>query len=187
MMHFPYFRFPPLFRLFRSLGKISHLFPKKCMFHPQKFPTTLFVVGCEFRISLLFSQNAIFPLLFRKNYYFSPTFSNFPPDFVKFTCFYIQSFTNSFIPFGDLHSASSKHYYSEATDFTCFSFPPYFDHDAFMHHTMHYWTPLLITLFIHLRFRRSWKAQKQQAITHNASTQILTYKTAGSAAGRKPV
>jgi len=57
------------------------------MFHPQKFPTTLFVVGCEFRISLLFSLNATFPFLFRKNYYFSPTFSNFPPDFVKFTCF----------------------------------------------------------------------------------------------------
>jgi len=31
------------------------------------------------------------------------------------------------------------------TYFTCISFPPYFDHDAFMHHQCTYWTPLAPT------------------------------------------
>ena len=51
-----------------------------------------------------------FLILFRKIYY-SPYFQKFPP------CFRIirQLFTY----------------------FMCISFPPYFDHDAFMHHPMH--------------------------------------------------
>src|SRR6218665_2589871 len=58
---------------------------------------------------LIFSVSVHFPL-FPENYYF-PYFDKFPPVLEKFTCF--------------LHA------------FSVFSFPPYFDHDAFMHHPMH--------------------------------------------------
>src|SRR6218665_3388901 len=45
-----------------------------------------------------------------QKFLFPPTFTNFPPVFGKFTSF--------------LHTF-------------CVYFPPYFDHDAFMHHPMH--------------------------------------------------
>ena len=106
----PRFRFPLCFqKMFRPCRKFSqfYLFPKK----------NFLVIDHKFRISPLFSNFSFifsasvhFPL-FREHYYFPPTSSNFSPLFQKFTCI--------------LHALS------------CISFPPYFDHDAFMHHTMH--------------------------------------------------
>jgi len=37
-----YFRFPPLFRIFQSVGKKCKLFPPKCVFHPPKLLMTSF-------------------------------------------------------------------------------------------------------------------------------------------------
>jgi len=86
--------FPPCFKFFRRKGKFSQFtFSQK-----------------SFQFSSAKISDDPFPL-FRENYYFPPTLSNFPPDFVKFTCF--------------LHILY------------VFSFPPYFGHDAFMHHPMH--------------------------------------------------
>ena len=63
-----------------------------------------------FRISPYFSCFSTFPPVSRKLL--------FPPYFHKFPlCF--------------------KQFHLLFTYFTCISFPPYFDHDAFMHHPMH--------------------------------------------------
>src|SRR6218665_1036811 len=59
----------------------------------------------------LFSQFQYISPYFRI-FYFSSTFANFPPDFVKFMCFCFL-----------IHSV--------------FFISPWFGHDAFMHHTMH--------------------------------------------------
>jgi len=70
------------------------------------------------RLRVKFSQFYLFlkkfPISFRQNlwlpFLFPPYFYKFPSDFVKFTCFFILY---------------------------VFFLSPYFDHDAFMHHTMH--------------------------------------------------
>jgi len=59
----------------------------------------------------LFSLFQYISPLFRENYYFPPTLENLPPVLEKFTCF--------------LHTL------------WVFRFPPYFDHDALIHHPMH--------------------------------------------------
>jgi len=75
----------------------------------QKILMTFLVVDSKFRIPSYFRCFHTFPPISEKML-FSPYFFKFPSDFAKFTCFYI-------------HSA--------------FFVSPYFDHDAFMHHTMH--------------------------------------------------
>ena len=116
-MHFsPCFRFSPYFRkIFRLCGKFSKFlpFPEKFLdFHPPKFLMALFqssTTTFEFPPISLFQY--IIPL-FREKLLFLPYFDKFSSCFRKihllnFTCF------------------------------VCISFPPYFDHDAFMHHPMH--------------------------------------------------
>src|SRR6218665_3915798 len=103
------FLISPLFRKkFRTSSKIfpSLPFPEENFnFNPPKFLTTF-----------VFSRNflPIFPLSiqfppFREIFLFLPTFPNFTPNFVKFTCFYKL----------------------------CVFRSPYFHHDAFMHCKMH--------------------------------------------------
>ena len=73
----------------------------------------------------VFPVSVHFPL-FRENYY-SPTFKNLPPVLGKFTCF--------------LHALC------------VFRFPPYFDHDAFIHHPMHVLdAPVCVTIIISSSF-----------------------------------
>src|SRR6218665_2504332 len=99
MMHFPLcFRFRPLFsKNFQTLRKISKIlpFPEKFLgFHLPKFLMTFFlVIDHKFRISPYFRYFSTFPPLFRENYYFPPTLTNFPPCFTRihrlftyFTC-----------------------------------------------------------------------------------------------------
>src|SRR6218665_2458579 len=119
MMHFPpCFRFPPYFRKIFGLSEFFlqfYLFPTNFLtFIRAKISDDLFFSHRPqilFRISPLFRCFSTFPPLFRENYSFPPTLTNFPPSFrqinLLFTCF------------------------------TSISFPPYFDHDAFMHHPMH--------------------------------------------------
>ena len=76
--------------------------------------TFFLVIDHKFRTSPYFPSFSTFPPLFRDNYY-PPTFTNFPPVLHKFTCF-----LHTLRVFGS----------------------SYFYHDAFMHHPMHYWTPL---------------------------------------------
>src|SRR6218665_1806564 len=66
---------------------------------------------CEnfFEFPPYFSCFSTFPPV-SGNFLFPPYFSKCPPVLEKFTCF---------------------------TYFMCISFPPYFDHDAFMHHPMY--------------------------------------------------
>src|SRR6218665_1365673 len=103
MMHFPLFQISPLFsENCRTLRKIFIIlpFPEKFLdFHPPKFLMTFFlVIYHKFRISPLFSLfQYIFPL-FRENYYFPPTLTNFPPYFTQIHLLF--------------------------TYFTCISFPP---------------------------------------------------------------
>ena len=112
---FPLFQISPLFpkKIVKSTETFSNFtFSQKFFdFHPPKFLMSYFFV-IDYKQILnfppIFAVSVHF-LLFRENYYF-PYFSKFPPEFVKFMFF---------------------------TYFMCFSFPPYFDHDAFMHHTMH--------------------------------------------------
>src|SRR6218665_1618663 len=79
-------------------------------FHPPKFLMTFFSYRLKIlNFSPIFAVSVHFPLSFTK-ITFSPTLKYFPPDFIKFTCF--------------LHAL-------------CFSLPPCFDPDAFMHHIMH--------------------------------------------------
>ena len=63
-----------------------------------------------FLFPTIFAVSIHFPL-FQEILLFPSYFSKFPPIYVKFTMLFIY--------------------------FKCFSFPPYFDHDAFMHRTMH--------------------------------------------------
>src|SRR6218665_2391855 len=114
MMHFPLFQISPLFsKHFQTLWKICNIlpFPEKFLdFHRPKFLMTSFlVIDHKFRISPLFSLFQYISPLFLEIYYYSPTLKNFPPVLDKITFF--------------LHTL-------------CISFPPYFDHDAFMHHPM---------------------------------------------------
>ena len=110
MMHFPpCFRFPPYFR---NIFGLSDKFLQKILeFLPTKFLMTFFlVIDHKFRISPLFRCFSTFPLPpVSRKLFFPPTFTNFPPCLGKFTCI--------------LHNLRV--------------FSPYFDHDVFMHHTMH--------------------------------------------------
>ena len=105
-------RFPLCFRKFFGLrGEFPQfdLFPENSRFHPPKFLTTFFSHSPHIsNFPPIFPVSIHFHLYFGK-FSFSPTFDKFPSDFVKFTCF---------------------------TYFLCI-LPPYFYHDAFMHHTMH--------------------------------------------------
>ena len=115
-MHFPLFQISPLFsRHFWTVWKMSKILPfpdKFTHFHPSKFLTTFFFTHRpQISNSPLFSLfYDIFPPDSRK-FAISPLFSKIsPPVFQKF---------NSF-----LHTLGVIS-------------PPYFDHDAFMHHPMH--------------------------------------------------
>src|SRR6218665_1349835 len=56
-----------------------YLFPTNFDFHPPTFMMTFFQSSTtEFRIPPLFSLIFYFSSLFRENYYFLPTFTNFP-------------------------------------------------------------------------------------------------------------
>src|SRR6218665_1857805 len=94
-----------------TFWKISNMLPfpeKISYFHPPKFLTTYFlVIDHKFRISPCFTT---FLHPDSRKFIIPPYFSKFPPCFRKIQ----QLFTY----------------------FTC-NFPPYFDHDAFMHHPMH--------------------------------------------------
>src|SRR6218665_667758 len=114
MMHFPpCFRFPPLFsKHFLALKKIFTIlpFPVKFLdFHPPKFLMTFFSHLPQIsNFTPIFAVSVHFPL-FHENYSFPPYFDKISPSVLhKFTCF--------------LHTLH------------VFRFPPYFYHDAFMHH-----------------------------------------------------
>ena len=121
---FPLLLFPK--KKFGLRGKFSQFdfFQRIFRFSSAKISHDIFffflVIDHKFWISY-FHSFSTFLLLFWENYYFPPphTFPNFPPDFVKFTCFYILC---------------------------VFFVSPYFDGDACMNHTMHYWTPLAVWL-----------------------------------------
>ena len=85
----------------------------------EKFPDseenfqnlTFLVIDHKFRISPYFRCCSTFPSLFRENYYSPLLWQIFSPCFTQIHLLF--------------------------TYFMCISFPPYFDHDAFMHHLMH--------------------------------------------------
>ena len=85
MMHFPLcFRFSPCFqKIFLTLRKILNftLFP---IFIRQNFWWLFLVID-----TTNFEFSVPFPPCFAKTFYFPPTFTNFPPVFDKFTCFYM--------------------------------------------------------------------------------------------------
>src|SRR6218665_113937 len=115
MMHFPpLFQISPYFRKIFRLYKIFSIlpFPEKFLdFHLPKFLITFFSSTTNFE----------FPSYF-------PCFCTFPPCFEKIL-FPSLLFTISPFCFRKIHLLF--------TYFLCMSFPTYFDHDAFMHHTMH--------------------------------------------------
>jgi len=111
---FPVFQTSLYFRkIFRLCGKFwkFYLFPKR--FSSAQISDDFFlVIDHKFQISLpIFPVSVHCPLLFRENYYFALLFKISPPCFRKIHLLF--------------------------TYFMCISFPPYFDHDAFMHHPMH--------------------------------------------------
>ena len=85
----PYFRFPPLFRIFQSLVKFSPLlenFPKT--FSPKNYDDLLLAIPSQFVIFTphpYFRKNRI-SALFRKLFLVSPILQNVSPHFVEFTC-----------------------------------------------------------------------------------------------------
>src|SRR6218665_28840 len=113
MMHFPPVSdFPPPFsENFLTLRKIFTIlpFPEKFLdFHPPKFLMTFL----------------------KSNLKFSPYFLCFSTFLLCFAKIIIPSYFDKFPPcFRQIHLLF--------TYFTCISFPPYFDHDAFMNHPMH--------------------------------------------------
>ena len=108
---FPHFR-----KNFRTPWRIFLFLPFSTKFlnfiSPKVLTAFLLVVDHEFRISPLFSLFQVISHCFGKCF-FPPTFANFP-----------------------LISSNLRVIYVFLTHFVCFSFPSYFDHDAFMHHTM---------------------------------------------------
>ena len=88
-----------------------------------KFWWPFLVIDYKFCIPLFFPVSLfhyISPLISRKLFIiFSSNFTNFFPSFREIYMFF--------------------------TYFMRISFPPFFDHDAFMHHTMH-WTPLTVMI-----------------------------------------
>src|SRR6218665_4173142 len=156
MMHFPppCFRFPPYFRKMFGLSEIFYNFTfSRKISSPSsaKISDDLFlVIDHKFRISPLFSLFQYISPLFRENYSFPPTFTNFPPCFrqihLLFTYF---------------------------TYFTCIFFPPYFDHDAFMHHPMHVLdAPDFLTP---PNFHKSCQLQKSYLSSFSSLSQFLFY------------
>src|SRR6218665_962898 len=90
-MHFPLFQISPLFsKNFQTLRKILTILPfheKFLNFHPPKFLMTFFSHRPHIlNFPPIFPVSIHFPL-FRENYYFLPTLTNFPPVLNKFTCF----------------------------------------------------------------------------------------------------
>ena len=111
-MHFsPVSDFPLFSKNFQTLRKIFTILPFPEKFHLQKFLMTFFIViDHKFRISPIFPCFCTFPPVSRK-LLFPRYFEKFSPLFKKnLPAFYILC---------------------------VFRFPPYFDHDAFMHHAMH--------------------------------------------------
>jgi len=109
---FPLFQNSPLFP--KNFSDPVQNFPdltfvtKKIRFSSAKISDDLFLVITHKLLPLFSFFQSIPPIL--ENFSF-PTFQNFPPDFLKCPC--------------SVHA------------FCDFRFSPYFDHDAFMHHTMH--------------------------------------------------
>ena len=103
----------------------------------------IFVVSTYYRVDLCRFTDVrllMFFLVIDHKYRFSPyfrCFSTFPPCFAKFIIsplfrenyYFLPTFKNSPLCFTQIHLLF--------TYFTCISFPPYFYHDAFMHHPMH--------------------------------------------------
>jgi len=125
MMHFPPVSDFPLFsKKFQTLWKIFQMlpFPEKFLdFHPPKFLMTFF--SHRLQIS---NFTPIFPVSVHSPCFakiiISTLLSKMPPP----------CFRKSHLLF---------------TYFMCISFPPYFNHDAFMHHPMHV---LDVAVSIHL-------------------------------------
>src|SRR6218665_1669285 len=115
-MHFPaLFQISPIFEKKSDSVEnfLNFTFSRKIsLFSFAKISDDLFlVIDHKFRIPPpIFSVSVHFPLVSRK-LLFPPHFSKFHPCFTK------------------IHLL--------LTYFMCISFPPYFDHDAFMHHPMH--------------------------------------------------
>ena len=107
----PLFQISPLFsKKFQTLRKIFTIFPfptNFLIFIRQNFWWLFFSHRPQILNFPYFSCFSTFPPLFRENYY-SPYFTKFPPCFRQIHLLF--------------------------TYFTCISFPPYFDHDASMHH-----------------------------------------------------
>src|SRR6218665_2718785 len=118
MIHFPLFQiFPSVSeKFFRLHGKFSNFtYSRKILrFSSAKISDDLLfsflVINYKFGISPLFSLFHYISPLFRKKILFPPAFKNFPPAFVKLTCFYMLS---------------------------VYFVQPYFYHDAFMQDIMH--------------------------------------------------
>ena len=106
------FQISPYFRKFSDCRKF-YLFPKSfSIFIRQNFwwPFFLFlVIDHNFRIPPIFPVSVHFPPVSRK-LLFPPALKNFPLCFRKIHLLFRY--------------------------FMCISFPPYFDHDTFMHHSM---------------------------------------------------
>jgi len=150
MMHFPLFEIFLVFpnKISDSVEKFHILtfFPKNFRFSPAKISDDLFsflVIDRKFWISPLF-------LLFQ---FISPRFwKNFP--------LLLQIFP--------LISSNLR-------VFTCFVFfvSPYFDYDAFMHHTMQFWTPRQSPMMSYLRLCASSNAL---TATASASVYVINLK-----------
>src|SRR6218665_3020779 len=115
MIHCPPVSDFPLFsENFQTLRKIFTIlpFPEKFLhFHPLKFLMTFFSHRPQISNSPpILAVSVHFSSVSRK-LLFPPTLTNFPLCFRQINLLF--------------------------TYFTCISFPPYFDHDAFMHHPMH--------------------------------------------------
>src|SRR6218665_2774577 len=122
MMHFPLcFRFPPTLEQFSDSVENFQNFKfsrKISRLSSVKISDDFFSHRPQISNFPLFSLFQCISLCFAK-IIISPYFEKFPPCFRKIHLLF--------------------------TYLMCISFPPYFDHDAFMHHPMHvqYWTPLL--------------------------------------------
>jgi len=125
MMHFPLFQIPLYFRKIFRLWKIFKILPFPEKFPPKFLMTIFLVIDHKFRISPFFSCFSTFPPCFAK-IIISPLLLKISVPHLKFL--------------GDRLPQSLP----VLQKFTCFlhtlcvfRFPPYFDHDAFMHHPMH--------------------------------------------------
>jgi len=113
MMHFP----PVFEKNFYFLGNFWNF-----TFSRQNFIFSSVKISDD--LFFLFFQNFRIPPVL-------PVLLHFPPDSRKFIIPLLFKIPPCFRKIQQLF-----------TYFTCNFFPPYFDHDAFMHHPMYYWTPL---------------------------------------------